>query len=110
MTVTFSPRLSVRDVEEGLALAPRFPTDGLMPCVTTDVADVTVLMLGWMNDQALRLTIETGEAHYLSRTRQAVWHSLFDNLHQHLAAEGFAEARQSIELHGRCGGCAGGQQ
>lgn len=36
--------------------------------------------------------------------------SLFDNLHQHLAAEGFAEARQSIEVHGRCGGCAGGQQ
>ena len=74
MTVTFFPRLSVFDVEEGLALAPRFPADGLMPCVTTDAADGTVLMLGWMNDQALRLTIETGEAHYFSRTRQAVWH------------------------------------
>lgn len=74
MTVPFSPRLSVLDVEEGLALAPRFPADGLMPCVTTDAKDGTVLMLGWMNALALRLTIETGEAHYFSRTRQAVWH------------------------------------
>jgi len=74
MTVTFAPRSTVFDVEEGSALAPRFPTDGLMPCVTTDAGDGTVLMLGWMNDQALRLTIETGEAHYFSRTRQAVWH------------------------------------
>ena len=74
MTVTFAPRTSVLEVEEGLALAPRFPADGLLPCVTTDAADGTVLMLGWMNDQALRLTIQTGEAHYFSRTRHAVWH------------------------------------
>ncbi|AMY68398.1 Phosphoribosyl-AMP cyclohydrolase [Frigidibacter albus] len=45
-----------------------------MPCVTTDAGDGAVLMLGWMNDQALRLTIETGEAHYFSRTRRMVWH------------------------------------
>jgi Fur family zinc uptake transcriptional regulator len=35
--------------------------------------------------------------------------SLFESLHQRLAAEGFAEARQTIEVHGRCGDCAGGQ-
>lgn len=74
MTVTFAPRLSVLDVEEGQAFAPRFPMDGLMPCVTTDAGDGTVLMIGWMNAEALRLTIATGEAHYFSRTRQAVWH------------------------------------
>lgn len=74
MTVTFAPRTSVFEVEEGQTLSPRFPADGLMPCVTTDAADGTVLMLGWMNDQALRLTIETAEAHYFSRTRQTVWH------------------------------------
>jgi phosphoribosyl-AMP cyclohydrolase len=74
MTVTFAPRLSVLDVEEGKALAPRFAMDGLMPCVTTDAGDGTVLMIGWMNDEALRLTIATGEAHYFCRTRQEVWH------------------------------------
>jgi Fur family zinc uptake transcriptional regulator len=35
--------------------------------------------------------------------------SLFESLHQRLAAEGFAEARQTIEVHGRCGDCTGGQ-
>jgi phosphoribosyl-AMP cyclohydrolase len=74
MTVPSAPRTSAFEVEEGHALAPRFPADGLLPCVTTDVADGAVLMLGWMNDQALRLTIETGGAHCFSRTRQAVWH------------------------------------
>jgi phosphoribosyl-AMP cyclohydrolase len=74
MTVTFAPRISVQDVEEGQSLAPRFPMGGLMPCVTTDAGDGAVLMIGWMNAEALRLTIETGEAHYFSRTRQAVWH------------------------------------
>lgn len=74
MTVCFAPRTSVFEVEEGRTLSPRFPADGLMPCVTTNAADDTVLILGWMNGQALRLTIETGEAHYFSRTRQAVWH------------------------------------
>lgn len=60
MTIIFAPRLSIPEVEEGHALAPRFSEGGLMPCVTTDAADGTVLMLGWMNPQALRLTIETG--------------------------------------------------
>jgi len=57
MTVTFASRISVQDVEEGHSLAPRFPMDGLMPCVTTDAGDDAVLMIGWMNAEALRLTI-----------------------------------------------------
>jgi phosphoribosyl-AMP cyclohydrolase len=48
--------------------------DGLMPCVTTDAGDGVVLMIGWMNAAALERTIKRGEAHYFSRTRQAVWH------------------------------------
>jgi len=46
--------------------------DGLMPCVTTDAGDGTVPMLVWRNADALRLTIETGEAHGFSRTRHKV--------------------------------------
>ncbi|MEL6317418.1 MAG: phosphoribosyl-AMP cyclohydrolase [Pseudomonadota bacterium] len=69
----FGARRSVEQVEEGFALAPKFGADGLMPCITSEARTGDVLMLGWMNAEALRLTIETGEAHYFSRSRQALW-------------------------------------
>lgn len=71
---TFSPRISIEQVEEGHELAPKFDRDGLIVCVTTDAANGKVLMLGYMNKGALEKTIETGEAHYWSRSRQALWH------------------------------------
>jgi len=52
---------------------PRFDTNGLIACVTRDASDGQVLMLAYMNEEALRLTIETGIAHYWSRSRQALW-------------------------------------
>jgi len=70
----FHARQSVEQVEEGTDIAPKFGEDGLLPCVTTDAASGEVLMLGWMNAEAFKLTIETGEAHYFSRSRQALWH------------------------------------
>ena len=73
MTIAFHPRRSVEEVEEGNVLAPKFEPDGLMPCVTTDAATGEVLMLGWMDAEALRRTLKTGEAHYFSRSRQALW-------------------------------------
>lgn len=72
--VHFLPRRSVQQVEEGSELAPKFNAEGLVPCVTTDAASGEVLMLGWMNDKSLRLTLETGEAHYFSRSRRTIWH------------------------------------
>jgi len=68
------PRLSVAEIEEGVALAPKFDKDGLLPVVTTDVTSGGVLMVGVMNRDALLRSIETGEAHYWSRSREAVWH------------------------------------
>lgn len=73
-TVAFQPRKSIEQVEEGTDLAPKFGDDGLLPCITTDAGSGEVLMLGWMNNEALRLTIESGEAHYFSRARQVLWH------------------------------------
>lgn len=70
----FHPRVSVEEIEEGSNLAPKFAEDGLMPCITTDAGSGEVLMLGWMNADALRLTLQTGEAHYFSRARQSIWH------------------------------------
>ncbi len=60
-------------LERGTVLAPRFNSDGLIAAVATDAATGEVLMLAWMNAEALRLTVETGEAHYYSRSRAALW-------------------------------------
>ncbi|MGF7161785.1 phosphoribosyl-AMP cyclohydrolase [Rhodoligotrophos appendicifer] len=70
----FAPRVSIEQVEEGQELAPKFDADGLLAVVTTDAETGDVLMLGYMNADALRLTIETGEAHYWSRSRKLLWH------------------------------------
>ena len=69
----FSPRGSTAEVEEGRLLAPKFDMDGLVTCVVTDAASGEVLMVAHMNAQALARTIETGEAWYFSRSRQALW-------------------------------------
>jgi len=61
------------DVEEGLALRPRFDAAGLITCVTTDAATGEVLMVAHMNAEALQKTVETGEAWYFSRSRKALW-------------------------------------
>ena len=69
----FAERKSVKQVEEGSELAPKFDKDGLIPVVTTDYASGEVLMHACMNRTALSKTIETGEAHYWSRSRKTLW-------------------------------------
>jgi phosphoribosyl-AMP cyclohydrolase len=61
------------EIEEGSALTPKFGPDGLMTCVATDAQSGEVLMVAHMNREALERTIETGEAWYFSRSRQALW-------------------------------------
>tara|TARA_B100000965_G_scaffold25873_2_gene19405 strand:+ start:1372 stop:1839 length:468 start_codon:yes stop_codon:yes gene_type:complete len=70
----FKKRESVFEVEEGRLLSPKFDADGLIPVVTTDYKSGDVLMHGYMNEEALRKTIETKEAHYWSRSRKTLWH------------------------------------
>jgi len=72
--IRFAPRSTVEQVELGRELAPRFDHNGLIPVVTTDSESGEVLMLGFMNEEALRRTIEIGEAVYWSRSREALWH------------------------------------
>jgi len=62
-----------RELERGETLAPRFDASGLIAAVAVDADRDEVLMLAWMNAEALALTIETGQAHYYSRSRQALW-------------------------------------
>ena len=60
-------------LEEGAAFTPRFDSAGLIPAIVTDAAGSGVLMFAYMNAEALRLTIETGEAHFWSRSRGSLW-------------------------------------
>lgn len=62
-----------RQLEEGAVLSPRFNSDGLVTAVVTDARDDHLLMVAHMNAQALQLTLETGIAHYWSRSRGQLW-------------------------------------
>jgi phosphoribosyl-AMP cyclohydrolase len=61
------------DREEGRSLQPKFDASGLVTCVATDAATGEVLMVAHMNEEALRKTMESGEAWYFSRSRNALW-------------------------------------
>jgi phosphoribosyl-AMP cyclohydrolase len=67
------PLPSARDVEEGESFMPRFDAAGLITCVLTDMQTAELLMVAHMNAQALSRSIETGEAWFYSRSRQALW-------------------------------------
>jgi phosphoribosyl-AMP cyclohydrolase len=60
-------------LETGTVLSPRFDAHGLVTAVVTDADDGMVLMIAHMNAEALSLTIETGIAHYWSRSRASLW-------------------------------------
>jgi phosphoribosyl-AMP cyclohydrolase len=51
----------------------KYDPNGLIPAIAQDAKTGEVLMVAWMNPQALRLTRETGEAHFWSRSRQELW-------------------------------------
>ena len=68
-----STSLAVDEREEGLSFQPRFDASGLLTCVATDAATGELLMVAHMNEEALRRTIDTGEAWYFSRSRKALW-------------------------------------
>ena len=73
MTVTFPTAPSKEALERGTALAPRFDVNGLICAVTTHAATGEVLMVGWMNAEALKATLDTGDVHYFSRSRGELW-------------------------------------
>ena len=90
----FKKRENVAEIEEGSLLSPKFDNDGLIPVITTcsrtkeilmhgymnvealklTIETKEILMLGYMNVEAFKLTIETKEAHYWSRSRKQIWH------------------------------------
>ncbi|WP_072385304.1 phosphoribosyl-AMP cyclohydrolase [Hyphomicrobium sp. CS1BSMeth3] len=69
----FAARGSARDIEEGLAFTPKFDDAGLLAAVATDADTGDVLMFAWMDAEAVARTIETGHAHFYSRSRGRQW-------------------------------------
>jgi len=74
MQFMFKKRDNIREVEEGKYLSPKFDKNGLIPVITTDFQTGDILMHSYMNNEALKKTIETKEAHYWSRSRKKIWH------------------------------------
>jgi phosphoribosyl-AMP cyclohydrolase len=71
--MSFAPPLSGPQQDETVELRPKFDVDGLVAAIAQDADTGEVLMLAWMNAEALQLTIDTGRAVYWSRSRKALW-------------------------------------
>jgi|TARA_B100001964_G_scaffold131416_1_gene145217 phosphoribosyl-AMP cyclohydrolase len=69
----FKKRHTIKEVEEGKYLSPKFDENGLIPVITSNIKTGDILMHGYMNSEALKKTIETKEAHYWSRSRKKIW-------------------------------------
>ena len=67
------PPMDKAALEEGAAFTPRFNGDGLITAIVTDAADGVLLMVAHMNAEALALTLESGIAHFWSRSRGRLW-------------------------------------
>jgi phosphoribosyl-AMP cyclohydrolase len=74
MTIAFdAPPTDKAALEEGAAFSPKFDAHGLITAVVADADDGVILMVAHMNAEALSLTLETGIAHYYSRSRKSIW-------------------------------------
>lgn len=70
----FPTAIDTHALERGSVLAPRFGDDGLVAAILQHAQTGEVLMLGWMDAEALRRTLDGGEVWFFSRARQALWH------------------------------------
>jgi phosphoribosyl-AMP cyclohydrolase len=68
-----APSPDKKILEEGDVFSPKFDAHGLIVCVTTEASSGEILMLAYMNELALEKTLETGVAHYWSRSRKTLW-------------------------------------
>ncbi len=69
------------EIEEGLSFRPKYDANGLITAVVTDASSDELLMVAHMNAEALAKTIESGEAHYFSRSRAKLWRKGEDSGH-----------------------------
>ena len=69
----FPPAADKTALERGAAITPRFDAAGLVAAIAQHADTGEILMFAWLNDEALKLTLDTGVAHYFSRSRGSLW-------------------------------------
>lgn len=74
LPISFASRDSKEAIEEGLLFAPKFDEHGLIPAMAVDADTGAPLMLAYMNEQSLKMTLQLGQAVYWSRSRNQLWH------------------------------------
>ena len=72
--ITLGERGNKSELEERGVFAPKFDANGLIPALAMDAVSKEPLMLAYMNEKSLLMTLELGEAVYYSRSRQEIWH------------------------------------
>jgi phosphoribosyl-AMP cyclohydrolase len=72
-TMTYPPRTTTQEIEHGATFQPKFGADGLIPCITQDIATGQILMFAFMNAESLGHTLATKKATYWSRSRNKLW-------------------------------------
>lgn len=96
--MTFSAPFSGPEQDETADFRPRFDSHGLIAAIAQDVETGEVLMLAWMNEDALKATIETGRATYWSRSRSALWRKGETSGHIQEVVELFTDCDQDAIL------------
>lgn len=84
--------LDKAELEQGETFAPRFDDKGLILAVTTEAGSGDVLMVAYMNAEALTRTLETGDVHYFSRSRNSLWRK----------GESSGEVQRLVEMRTDC--------
>jgi len=98
MSFVFPARTSTADIELGTTLQPKFGSDGLIPCITTDHVTNEVLMFAFMNAEALAHTIKTKKATYWSRSRNKLWIKGEESGNAQLVKELLVDCDQDVVL------------
>ncbi len=92
--IQFGSRDDRKLIEEGTSFAPKFDSHGLITAVAVDAANGEVLMVAYMNEESLRLTLALGEAVYYSRSRKEIWHKGKTSGHTQKVVEILADCDQ----------------
>ena len=71
--IIFKKRTSIKQIEEGSEFCPKFNNFKLLPCITIENKTKEILMFSYVNEVALKKTLETKKAHYFSRSRNLLW-------------------------------------
>lgn len=104
----FASRADKKAIDEGLGFAPKFGPDGLIPAMAVDADSGAPLMMAYMNEETLRMTLAEGQAIYWSRSRNQVWHKGKTSGEYQDVVEILTDCDQDalvLRVHQRGGGC-----